>query len=156
MKKNKWLSLLMLIVPITANAQDLSISVGTATSNQTNETGGAWQAEYEYRHEYIGLSTLYLNEGDVIDHKRDGVAAQFRIFAPVPSDRFSLSIGCGPYRWYDTQPTMIARGWAGLYGVAGSYAITESVIAKATWNRIESDDNRDSDVFLVGLGYRWK
>jgi len=153
--KNK-LILFLLLIPSIVVAQDLSVLLGTATENQTNQIDRAFQVEYTYRYEYIGLSASYLNEGDVIDHKRDGMAAQFRLYAPIPSDRFSLSFGCGPYRWYDTQPTTIARGWAGLYGVTGTYAITDTVIAKASWNRVESDDLRDSDVFLVGFGYRWK
>lgn len=156
--KNKWLLVLcILLLPVLANAGNLSFLAGRATSNQENEGTSAWQVEYEHRAgDYLGLSASYLNEGHSTEHKRDGLAAQLRIYAPIPSDRFSLSIGGGPYRWYDTQPTTISRGWAGLYGVTASYNVTKSVIIKTTWNRVESEDLRDSDVFLIGLGYSWK
>lgn len=145
--------LLILVVSTTVMAQNISFSAGNMTVNDDNQQSMAWQIEYEYNwSQAISTSLAYLNEGHIIGHKRDGFILQGRIFAPIKSDKFLLSFGVGPYKWYDTQYGQINNGWAIAYSVITRYNISKDIFVKTTWDRIQSNDHRDSDAFLIGAG----
>lgn len=158
MKNRFALILLFTLMPVVAFAQaNVSFVLGGVTNNQDNQRSPAWQIEYENRpFEQLGFSALYLNEGDFPGHKRDGIAGQAKLYAIPTTNDFSLAFNAGPYLWTDTQTNHIVRGTAALIGFDGSYKITGYLRLKASWNRVISSDKRDSDVFLVGLGYNWK
>jgi len=44
---------------------------------------------------------------------------------------------------------------AGLLTVTTSYRFFDHWFTRFNWNRVMSNDSRDSDVFLLGVGYRW-
>lgn len=157
--KNKFaLILLFVLMPVVSFAQaNVSFMLGGVTNNRDNQQSTAWQLEYENRpFEQLGFSVSYLNEGELPGHKRDGIAGQIKLYAIPSTNDFSIALNAGPYLWLDTQMGSIERGAAALVGVDGSYKITDFLRLKASWNRVISSDKRDSDVFLVGLGYNWK
>jgi hypothetical protein len=39
--------------------------------------------------------------------------------------------------------------------VTTSYRFSDHWFTRFNWDRVESNDNRDSDIFLLGVGYRW-
>lgn len=54
--------------------------------------------------------------------------------------------GCGKSRNLDI---------AGLLTVTTSYRFSDHWFTRFNWNRVMSNDSRDSDNFLPGVGYRW-
>jgi hypothetical protein len=44
---------------------------------------------------------------------------------------------------------------SGLLTVTASCRFSDHWFTRFNWNRVMSNDNRDSDVFLLGVGYRW-
>ena len=45
---------------------------------------------------------------------------------------------------------------AGLFTVTAGYRISDRWFTRFNWNRVMSNDSRDTDIFLLGLGYRWE
>lgn len=148
----------LISIPLLSSAEiNVTFLSGGITSNQQNEKALAWQIEYENRTtERVGFSVLYLNEGHMTGHKRDGLAGRMKVYTISSTSDFSVSLNAGVYAWTDTQLNTIGRGAAGLLGIDGSYKITKAVFVKTAWNRVVSSDKRDSDIFLVGFGYSWK
>lgn len=40
--------------------------------------------------------------------------------------------------------------------VTTSYRFSDRWFTRFNWNRVMSNDSRDTDLFLLGLGYRWE
>ena len=40
--------------------------------------------------------------------------------------------------------------------VTASYRFSDRWFTRFNWNRVMSNDSRDTDIFLLGLGYRWE
>jgi len=51
--------------------------------------------------------------------------------------------------------TGLDAGVAALVSVTASYRFQPRWLARVLWNRIATDYNRDTDVFLLGMGYRF-
>ncbi|HET7535210.1 MAG TPA: hypothetical protein VFJ90_02060, partial [Candidatus Didemnitutus sp.] len=45
---------------------------------------------------------------------------------------------------------------AGLISPTFSYRFSDHWLGRFVWNRVVTNYNRDADVFLLGVGYRWK
>lgn len=104
------------------------------------------------------LSLIY--EGDPEIVRRSGVALQAWGTNTFFAERLSLGVGIGPYIYIDRKhpnsgnsqnPSAIAP----LISLTFSGRITESWVTRLTWHRVASSYNRDSDIILLGLGYRW-
>jgi hypothetical protein len=44
---------------------------------------------------------------------------------------------------------------AGIAGITLAYGMGERWVARAIWNRMTTRDDSDSDIVLVGVGYRF-
>lgn len=42
-----------------------------------------------------------------------------------------------------------------LISISGAYRVTKHWSARLTWNRVVTRYDRDTDVILAGIGYRW-
>jgi hypothetical protein len=110
----------------------------------------------------VGASLTYLDEGALETGgarigRRAGLAPQLWLQEDL-SPRFSIGVGLGPY--FATTALRRADGRdlprvSALVSVTGAYAITPAWTGRLTWNRVRSSYDRDTDVVLFGLGYRF-
>jgi len=75
--------------------------------------------------------------------------------------RITLGFGAGLYSFVDREPPPDSGGSkrldiAGLLTVTTSYRLSDPWFIRFNWNRVMSNDSRDTDLFLLGLGYRWE
>jgi hypothetical protein len=106
---------------------------------------------------HIGASLTYFNEGDGRQEPRQGLAPQFWLEDDV-ARRLSVGAGIGPYFLIDRAQRAdgtTASRVAGVVSVSAAYALTDALAARLIWNRIVTRDDSDSDVVLLGLGYRF-
>ena len=99
-------------------------------------------------------------EGDPKIIRRSGFATQLWFVNTFFDDRFTIGAGLGPYVYLDHKhpaatgsknPAAIAP----LASLSVSTRLSEHWIVRMTFDRVTSSYNRDADIFLVGLGYRW-
>jgi hypothetical protein len=74
--------------------------------------------------------------------------------------RLSLGFGVGAYWYFDqknppAKPILRDQTLAALLSPTVAYRFTPHWQARLTWNRVLSNYDRDADVILLGLGYRW-
>jgi hypothetical protein len=50
---------------------------------------------------------------------------------------------------------LLHRNPAGLVTLAAGYRFADHWIARFHWNRVAARDDRDADMFVLGVGYRW-
>jgi hypothetical protein len=156
----KALSALLLLWCGATAAQDLTFGYGRTRSDSPRDATFGWSLSYAHdlsRHFAVGLA--YQNEGHVPGHHRDGFAPQ--VWARLPlSARFSLAAGVGPYRYFDTIPSANAagyedrNGWGVLYSAAARYDLAGHWLLELRYNRTALRAGMDTDMLLLGLGYR--
>lgn len=130
----------------------------TVLNSARSERQKAWGLDYRRNvARYIDLSVGWLWEGDKAPLDRYGIATQFWLTHPFFNDRLALAAGVGPYLAYDKyRPS--SGGVMKIQGDAtfrASYRFWRGLAAVASWSRIFSTHDRDTDVFLGGLGYRF-
>ena len=107
--------------------------------------------------DHLAGSLAYLSEGSVRAGRRAGFAPQLWLEDDI-AERLSVGVGLGPY--LATQKPRQADGshapaLSVLISVTASYDITPDWVGRATWNRVETHYDRDTDVVMLGLGYRF-
>ncbi len=114
---------------------------------------GIWRfIEWTVRGLYEGRSTL-------ID--RYGLTSQLWLAKPFLHDRIALGAGYGGYLAVDQrrsgpgQERNTNSFIAGVASMSGSLRLSEHWQIRATWDRIITNYDRDSDIFLGGIGYRF-
>ncbi|CAG9165727.1 hypothetical protein LMG23992_00584 [Cupriavidus laharis] len=141
---------------------ELTIFLGTNIVNSfDSETDFA--AAVEYRHGFwrgVEGTLSYFSEGSSDLLRRRGVAAQAWLSGGFFGDRLTLGVGAGPY--YATTLHVGGPGadsspsrWAGLLTMSASYRISEHWLGRLSWNRVMTGYDRDADIFLAGVGYRF-
>lgn len=121
------------------------------------ESPTALARSVEYRHAFTPVargSLAWINEGDARLIRRNGIAAQAWLEPTFSDGRFSMGLGLGPYLAVD-QYRPGGRHMIGLLTWTLSHRITRSWNARFTWHRSVSDDDRDSDIILLGVGYQF-
>ncbi len=127
-----------------------------------SEKAGA--AALEYRQGIVPhldgtITAIY--EGDPKIIRRNGVAAQLWAVNSFDDNRFSVGVGVGPYVYIDRRnpppgsdnnPAAVAP----LVSLTFAVRISEHWIGRFVFDRVTSNYNRDSDIFLGGLGYSWR
>ena len=118
----------------------------------------------EYRHglaRYVDVTLGVLNEGDARLDRRTGITAQiWGVREVLASDRLVLGIGFGPYLAVDRYRTP-APGEGGdssfswIFTATAAFRLSQHWDARLSWNRINTNYNRDTDVILFGAGYRF-
>jgi hypothetical protein len=96
---------------------------------------------------------LYEGKSSMID--RYGLTTQLWLAKPFLDDRFSLGIGAGPYFAVDQRLQDRKVRIPVIFSTTGSIRITDNVLLRATWDRIITTYDRDTDIFLGGIGYRF-
>jgi len=117
----------------------------------------------EYRHglfPHVDITASAIHEGDPRVVRRDGVAAQLWAVNTFFHERVSVGVGLGPYLYIDhrhpTPRTRISPAVAApLVSLTMAARLSDHWLVRAVFDRVTSNYNRDSDIFLVGLGYSW-
>jgi hypothetical protein len=121
-------------------------------------------AALEYRQGIIPhvdgtITAIY--EGDPKIIRRNGLAAQLWAVNSFADNRFSVGVGVGPYVYIDRRnpqpgsdnnPAAVAP----LVSFTFAVRISEHWTGRFVFDRVTSSYNRDSDIFLGGLGYSWR
>lgn len=118
----------------------------------------------EYRHglgRYFDVTLGVLNEGDATLVRRTGITAQiWGVREVLASDGLVLGIGYGPYWAIDKYRTPASgeggdRSISWIFTVTAAFRLSQHWAARISWNRINTNYNRDTDVILFGAGYRF-
>ena len=117
----------------------------------------------EYRRgiaHYLEWTVGYIDEGDNTVINRKGITTQLWPKRSFFDDRLTLGVGFGVYLAFDKRrnPESDIGNDAfitGLTTVTGSYHLSQRFLIRMSWSRIITDYNRDTDVILAGLGYRF-
>ncbi|MFC4338741.1 porin family protein [Cupriavidus numazuensis] len=141
---------------------ELTVFLGARIVNSfESETGFA--AAAEYRHGFwrgVEGTISYFSESSSDLVQRRGVAAQAWLNGGFFDDRLTLGVGAGPY--YAT--TLHVRGpdaeaspsrWSALLTLSASYRLSSHWLGRMSWNRVMTGYDRDADLFLAGVGYRF-
>jgi hypothetical protein len=125
----------------------------------------------EYRHQlvfpFLRGSVALVNEGDAQLIRRKGVIYELWAEPSFWDGNASVGVGWGGYTAVDksrptpgrhvsyvTSVTLSAR-LLNLVPIWKSTAVGERTDVRVTWHRIVTDYDRDTDILLFGLGYRF-
>lgn len=96
---------------------------------------------------------LYEGESTLID--RYGLSSQLWLAKSFLDDRLALGVGFGGYLATDQHRDDNEQFVAEVASMTGSFRLNENWLVRATWDRIITNYDRDSDVILGGVGYRF-
>jgi len=127
-----------------------------------NEPGIGGGVEFRMGVErHLDWTVTWLQESvpDVLH--RAGIGTQLWLVDQYLGRRLMLGLGAGLYPFVDYEPPRgsdesRALDVAGLVTVTAGYRFPGHWLVRFLWNRVVSSDNRDADMFLLGLGYRWE
>jgi hypothetical protein len=160
MRVRFWIFVLLLW-SATAAAQEISFLGGAMKSDNPDAHSYAWMLSYTHDlNENFAASFTWLNEGHVPNHHRDGHSVQLWARSTFLDPRFTLGVGAGPYRYFDTTVAnnggsySDAHGWGGMYSLAARWQTSGSMYYEARINRVGGGKDIDSTEFLVGLGWK--
>jgi hypothetical protein len=138
----------------------LGQTIVNSSSSQT-----ALGAALDYRRglwNYVDWTIGYLHEGNADLVRRDGITTQLWATRGFFNDRLTLGLGAGLYYAVrqNSEPDITGDNdaddrLAGIISVSASYRLGDHWSTRVTWNRIVTRYNRDTDVILAGLGYRF-
>lgn len=124
-------------------------------SSDLEVAGGlAWRVRVN---DYLTGSLTYLDEGNMRGGRRAGFAPQLWLEDAV-TDRLAVGVGLGPY--FASRHPLTATGGrtsttSALISVTASWSITPDWTGRVIWNRVSTSYDRDADVLMFGLGYRF-
>ncbi|MGF6774931.1 hypothetical protein P3T21_000118 [Paraburkholderia sp. GAS334] len=143
----------------SAQAQEFSLFGGGSRGAGINTY--TWAFNYqEGLGEYFAASFMWLNEGHIPDHHRDGQAVQFWGRLPLANRQFVLSAGVGPYRYFDTTTAAQGgsyadvHGWGVVYSLRAAYYASNRWITQLQLNRVQVQHGPDTTAILLGVGYQ--
>jgi len=145
--------------------QELSFLYGQMSTTDGQDTTFSWQIDYRHTfYRYFAWSTAYINEGHILNHKRDGAAGQLWLRFPLfDTHRLWISFGGGAYRYFDTTladngiDSRDLRGFAQIYSAAATYYAPKRLFFRMNYNRIVAARDIDTQTLVFGVGYRlWK
>jgi hypothetical protein len=121
----------------------------------------AYAGEYRrgvFPHVDWTASAIYEGDPEII--RRSGVATQLWAVNTFFNDRITIGAGLGPYIYLDHKhPASVGQknpaAVAPLASLTFSVKLSEHWIMRMVFDRVTSSYNRDADIFLLGLGYRW-
>lgn len=110
--------------------------------------------------EHLDWTATWLNEDVAGTFHRVGLGTQIWLVDAFLARRITLGFGAGLYAFVDREPVPDTAenerlDIAGLVTLTSSYRFSERWFTRFNWNRVMSNDSRDTDIFLLGLGYRW-
>lgn len=145
-----------------ANGAEINVYGGKAISNSIADTSSrAWGIEQETPTSFGTWVFGYLNEGHQNGDKRDGIYALPK-FSYQLNEKLETSIAIGPYFTATTITEPDGVHYQDKYRFAGlgfakvKYSLSESWAAFGAWGHVMyRRDNKDADVFVLGLGRKF-
>lgn len=141
-----------------ANNEITGFLGASVPNNSRSESAFSQSLEYRRRlSQYFEWTAAFLNEGNSSSSvSRYGLATQVWAVRQFYADHLVLGIGAGPYLLRDSShdegsTTTVAA----LVSLTGSYRFSPHWAVRFTWNRVLADYDRDADVFMGGLAYRF-
>lgn len=148
--------------PHKTTTDEITVFLGrTIVNSYRSENGSAYAIEYRHglaRH--VDMTLGLVDEGDARLIRRRGVMAQiWAVREVLSSNRLTLGIGFGPYlalnRYHAPAPGEGgATDFSWIFTATASYRFDAHWHARFSWSRIDTNYNRDTDLLLVGIGYR--
>ncbi|EXI99380.1 outer membrane insertion signal protein [Burkholderia pseudomallei] len=121
----------------------------------------AWAFDYqEGLGRYAAAGFAWYNEGHIPNHHRDGQAVQLWGRLPLRENRFVISAGVGPYRYFDTVAATEGRGysnshgWGMLMSVRAAYYTSHRWLAQLQVNRTQVFSGPNTTSLMFGIGYQ--
>lgn len=143
------------------NLQELTVFYGRTVLNSLNsQDSHAYSVEFRQAPlRYMEWTLGWLNEGDEQIVRRNGVTLQIWPKRDFFNGRLSLGVGFGGYLVFSrnekTKDIKDDIDLAGLVTMTASFRLTPSWALRGSWMRTVTDFNRDTDVMMGGLGYRF-
>ena len=134
---------------------EITLLAGASVPN-SGGTDAAVAASLEYRRSltrYFDWTIGWLNEGASVS--RTGPVTQIWAGRRFFDDRLAFGFGAGPYLAYDSHDDRNITKVNWLVGATVSYRFLPQWAIRATYNRVTTDNNRDADIFVAGIGYRF-
>ncbi|MGI4815644.1 MAG: hypothetical protein ACRYG5_18730 [Janthinobacterium lividum] len=145
----------------SSNRDELTVLAGKTEVNSLHSPG-AFAKSVEYRHgltPYVDATLTWLDEGPTALTRRNGAAAELWLSHGFFGEKLRLAVGTGPYVAIDTYKvpggTNTADKVSALVTMTASYQFARHWLVRASWNRVLTGYDKDSDVFLAGFGYRF-
>ena len=141
---------------------ELTVFTGQSVVNTFgNQKSRAYAGEYRrgiFNHVDWTASAIY--EGDPQIVRRSGAATQIWAVNSFFSHRITVGAGLGPYVFLDKKHPVGAdrknpAALAPLVSLTASVRLSESCTLRMVFDRVTTSYNRDADIFLIGLGFRW-
>ncbi|PJB33206.1 MAG: hypothetical protein CO109_00520 [Deltaproteobacteria bacterium CG_4_9_14_3_um_filter_65_9] len=148
--------------PVWTTGYEVAPFLGQVVLNRPDNDPGIGSG-IEFRmgiDEHLDWTATWLNEDVPRTFHRTGLGTQIWLVDAFLARRITLGFGAGLYSFVDREPTPDSAenerlDIAGLLTVTASYRFSDRWFTRFNWNRVMSNDSRDSDNFLLGLGYRW-
>lgn len=133
---------------------------GQSVVNIPGSDGKSGAFALEYRRgiwRYLTWTVGGLYEGDNAMIHRYGGTTQLWLEKEFLDDNITLGAGFGGYAGWDQRrnPNYGKGFFAELLSISGSVRVSQHWDVRATWDRTITGYDRDTDIFLGGLGYRF-
>ena len=142
-----------------AKKNELTVFAGrTIVNSFKSEHSLAWEIEYRrWLGRFFEGTIAVLEEGTNKRIERSGAVAQLWLASYIYRDRVSVGIGGGGYYAKDRAHVSERGGrkysGSGILSLTASRRIADDWKIRATWSRVLTNYERDTDVLLVGIGY---
>lgn len=143
-----------------ATDNEITLFIGRTIANSfKSEHSTSFSIEYRLRLlRYLEGTVSWLYEGDNRLIRRDGLASQIWAVKDFLDDRMALGFGAGAYFSIDQQAGHHQDGDRIISAIAtltASYRPDPHWSLRTSWNRIVTNYDRDTDVIMGGIGYRF-
>ena len=138
-----------------AHRGEVDLLGGTTIVNSFESEGAtATSLDFRYALGPVWRASLgWVNEGDARLIRRNGAIAEIWLEPSFAHDRFTMGVGIGTYVAIDDYH--VGTHVQGVISTTLSWRVGERWAARIIWHRISSNYDRDSDIVLAGLGYRF-
>lgn len=117
----------------------------------------------EYRRglsEHVDWTVSVIDEGDTRLVRRDGAATQLWLVRESFERRLAIGIGLGPYFSINHRDAALSgqhtnHKVSAMFTATAAVRVSPRVSLRGSWNRVLTDYSRDTDIVLVGVGYRF-
>lgn len=148
---------------------ELTAYAGRSVVNVSHSEHGVAFAG-EYRHglsRHLDGTVSFIYEGDPKVTRRSGLGLQAWPVNTFFNERVTVGIGLGVYVYIDNKHSGPSRqlavgasvntpAMAPLISPTFAVRMNDSWLVRVVWDRVVTNYNRDSDVFLLGAGYSWR
>jgi hypothetical protein len=143
-----------------AACEELALLGGFTDPAQSTQSY-AWGFEYrQHLLSHLDASLGYLNEGHLPDQHRDGALVQLAITSGAWQQRLHLSLGGGPYLYFDTRDWETIAGYDDRHGVGliltgrASFDLSSRWFALLELNQAIVPHDGNTRTLMLGFGYR--